>query len=107
MGTIWFYGDDICGLLRYTNAPKAIKDHCRKRQVDITKRYRNGTTRNVTIINESGLYRLLMKSEMPEADKFQDWITDTVIPSIRKTGGYQIREFARLKLIEMAIERMS
>ena len=48
-----------------------------------------------------------MKSEMPEADKFQDWITDTVIPSIRKTGGYQIREFARLKLIEMAIERMS
>lgn len=84
---IWFVGADVGKALGYTNPRKAIKDH-----VDPDDTSRNETLRVngklVTLINESGLYSLILTSKLPKAREFKRWITKEVIPSIRKHGGY-------------------
>lgn len=86
-GSPWFVGRDVCELLGYSNASKAITDHCKGG----TKRYTLNTAggdQDLIIINESNLYRLIIKSKMPSAERFESWVVGEVLPSIRKTGGY-------------------
>lgn len=90
-GAILFCGSDVAKALGYTNPSKAINDHCRG---DLTKRYpivdALGRTQGATFIPESDLYRLVFSSKLPTAEKFTDWVTKEVLPSIRKTGGYAL-----------------
>lgn len=85
---IWFSAKEVCGILEYTNHRRAIKMHCKEKGV--TKRYAltNGGRQLVTYIDEPNLYRLTTKSEMPEAEGFEEWVFEDVLPTIRKTGGY-------------------
>ena len=85
----WFVANDICNALGYSNPSKAIGDHLDddERSTITNSESRNGGGKLV-IINESGLYALVLRSRKPEAEKFSDWVTGEVLPSIRKTGGY-------------------
>lgn len=92
---IWFVAVDVCRVLGYTNSRKALADHVPdKFKADVTIRYTssNGVEQNrrVTFINEPGLYRLIMRSNLPTAEKFMDWVCEEVLPSIRKTGSYSV-----------------
>lgn len=86
----WFVGRDVANALGYSKPQKAIRDRVRERDTlkqgisDI-----NNHMQEMLIINESGLYRLIFGSQLPSAEKFQDWVYDEVLPSIRKTGFYQ------------------
>lgn len=84
----WFVGKDVAEILGYTNQSKALADH-----VDAEDKLNNESLsslgqRGGWLINESGLYALIMSSKLPAAKKFKRWITHEVLPSIRKTGGY-------------------
>jgi prophage antirepressor-like protein len=88
-GEPWFVATDVAEALGYRNAPDAarnLSEH-QKASTQIV-RSTSGGNPNVTIINESGLYRLVLRSRKPEAEKFSDWVTGEVLPSIRKTGSY-------------------
>ena len=89
---IWFVASDVTKILGYQNGRKAIDDHCTK---GVTKKYTlltNGGNQELTIINESGIYQLVINSKKPNAIKFKDWVTGQVLPSIRKTGSYSINQ---------------
>lgn len=86
-GKVLFCGSDVAKALGYKNPTKAIADHCK----GIVERRTNdslGRQQNMKFIPEGDIYRLAAKSELPGADKFESWIFDEVLPSIRKTGGY-------------------
>jgi len=85
---IMFVGKDVATALGYSNSQKAIRDH-----VDdddkLTERFvLSGQARSVIIINESGLYALVLSSKLPQAKAFKRWVTSEVLPQIRQTGGY-------------------
>ena len=86
----WFVGKDVADILGYQNGSRDINRH-----VDDEDRqnYQNGTfgNRGVTVINESGLYSLILSSKLPQAREFKRWVTSEVLPAIRKQGGF-IRE---------------
>lgn len=88
----WFSVADVCDVLGYSNSRKALSDHCR--DAGVTKRYisSGGQQRQASFINEGNLYRLVIKSRMPAAEKFESWVCDEVLPSIRKTGSYSVAE---------------
>lgn len=86
----WFVGKDVAEVLGYTNPSKALADH-----VDTEDKLNNETLlslgqRGGWLINESGLYSLILSSKLPTAKKFKRWITSEVLPSIRKTGSYSL-----------------
>ncbi len=88
---IMFVGKDVATALGYSNSQKAIRDH-----VDdddkLTERFvLSGQIRSVIIINESGLYSLILSSKLPQAKAFKRWVTSEVLPTIRKTGKYQLQ----------------
>ena len=84
----WLVGKDVAAALGYTDTDQALRRHVD----DEDKLTRNfdgsGQNRGMTIINESGLYSLVLSSKLPTARKFRRWVTSEVLPSIRKTGGY-------------------
>ena len=87
-GEPWFVGKDVAAVLGYANASKAIQDH-----VDAEDKLNNDSLlslgqRGGWLINESGLYSLILSSKMPNAKKFKRWVTSVVLPSIRKHGAY-------------------
>lgn len=88
-GTVLFCGSDVARALGYTNTSKALTDHCKG---DLTKRYpitdTLGRSQEAIFIPESDLYRLIFRSKLPSAERFTDWVTAEVLPSIRKNGGY-------------------
>ena len=85
-GKPYFMATDIAKALGYTNPNKAINDHCRA----ITKCATpiSGKMQEVNFIPEGDVYRLIARSKLPQAEKFEKWVFDEVLPSIRKTGGY-------------------
>ncbi|ENX3418943.1 Bro-N domain-containing protein [Neisseria gonorrhoeae] len=89
-GELWFLANDVCEILGYTNPRRTVDLHCKSRGV--TKRYTPAASgeQEMTYINEPNLYRLIIKSRKPAAEAFEEWVMETVLPAIRKTGGYQI-----------------
>ncbi|AZG27067.1 TPA: BRO-N domain-containing protein [Neisseria gonorrhoeae] len=89
-GELWFLANDVCEILGYTNPRRTVDLHCKSRGV--TKRYTPTASgeQEMTYINEPNLYRLIIKSRKPAAEAFEEWVMETVLPAIRKTGGYQI-----------------
>ena len=88
-GAVLFCGSDVARALGYTKPSKALTDHCKG---DLTKRYpitdTLGRSQEAIFIPESDLYRLIFRSKLPSAERFTDWVTAEVLPSIRKNGGY-------------------
>lgn len=81
----WFYGTNVAKALGYENPARDVQRHCKKvNKFSPTESV--GTPYN--IIPESDVYRLVMRSNLPNAEKFQDWVVEEVLPSIRKTGQY-------------------
>lgn len=87
-GGIWFVGKDVAEALGYSNPSNAVISHVDDEDKLRTQIKYAGQNRAVSIINESGLYSLVLSSKLPSAKAFKRWITSEVIPSIRKTGSY-------------------
>jgi len=87
-GEPWFVGKDVAEALGYSNPRKTIIDHVDDEDKGVTKCDTLGGVQDLTIINESGLYSLVMYSRLHSAKKFKRWVTSEVLPAIRKTGGY-------------------
>ena len=81
---------DIAKILGYSNPQKAIRDHIDDEDKQTERIVLSGQNRDVIVINESGLYSLVLSSKMPQAKKFKRWVTSEVLPSIRKQGGYMV-----------------
>ena len=88
----WFVGKDLTNILGYTNGPKAIKDHVDEEDKLSERIVMSGQHRQVFLVNESGLYSLILSSKMPNAKKFKRWVTHEVLPAIRKHGAYMTDE---------------
>ena len=84
----WFVGNDICKILGYSNPRDAIGNHVCQEDKGVDSIDTLGGKQNMTIINESGLYSLIFSSRLPIAQAFKRWVTNEVLPSIRKNGGY-------------------
>ena len=87
-GTPWLVGKDVAEALGYTNPQKAIRDHVDEEDKGVNDSFTPGGTQTLVVINESGLYSLVLSSKLPTAKKFRRWVTSEVLPSIRKHGGY-------------------
>ena len=99
-GEPWFVAKDVADNLGYSRAADAIRLHIDDDDKGVGKIPTPGGYQNMTIINESGLYSLILSSKLPTAKVFKRWVTSEVIPSIRKTGGYATPEAIYKTLIE-------
>lgn len=88
----WFVAVDVCNALGYSNSRQAIQAHVDNEDKGVTKCDTLGGKQNVVIINESGLYALILGSTLESAKRFKRWVTGEVLPAIRKTGGYFLGE---------------
>lgn len=84
----YFVGKDVTEVLGYQNSSKALADHVDEEDKLNNKSLSSLGQRGGWLINESGLYSLILSSKLPNAKKFKRWVTSEVLPSIRKTGGY-------------------
>lgn len=87
-GKEYFGATNIALALGYSDPYKAIKTHCKERGITKHPVLTNGGTQNVNFIDESNMYRLITNSKLPTAEKFESWVFDEVLPSIRKHGAY-------------------
>lgn len=87
-GAPWFVGKDVAAALGYKDATKAARERVDTEDRGVAKMDTPSGQQEMTIINESGLYALVLGSKLPTAKKFKRWVTSEVIPSIRKHGGY-------------------
>lgn len=97
--TILFCASDVARALGYTNASKAISDHCR----GVTKRYipTKSGEQEMNFISRGDVYRLAARSKLDGAERFESWIFDEVVPSIHDTGGYQMQTNKPIKMSEV------
>ena len=83
----YFVGKDVAEILGYSNTPKAIRDHVDEEDKTVNDLFTVNGTKGV-LINESGLYSLILSSKLPKAKEFKHWVTSEVLPSIRRHGAY-------------------
>ena len=86
----WFMGRDVCKALGYVNNRKALQDHVdmEDKRDGVTIRDSIGRMQKGIVVNESGLYSLILSSKLDSAKDFKRWVTSEILPTIRKTGGY-------------------
>lgn len=84
----WFVGKDVADILGYQNPQKAIRDHVDFEDKLTEQIVQSGQNREMIIINESGLYSLILSSKLPQAKEFKRWVTSEVLPQIRQQGAY-------------------
>ena len=87
-GEPWFVGKDVALTLGYTNPTKALNDHVDKEDMSFNETLKLSRQSGAWLINESGLYSLILSSKLPSAKKFKHWVTADVLPSLRKHGAY-------------------
>lgn len=112
-GTAYFVGKDLAEILGYSNINKAIQVHVDEEDKKIlnfkgfshfvTNLWEGNDFSNKTLINESGVYSLIFGSELPTAKEFKRWVTHEVLPSIRKTGGYNSQQSDEFKAKRLEI----
>ena len=108
-GEPWFVGKDIALALGYINTKDALSRHVDADDKGGARITTHSGEQEMTIINESGLYSLVLSSKLPTAKKFKRWVTSEVLPTIRKTGGYSMKQKAQAeqdKTREMRAEAM-
>lgn len=91
-GEPYFVGKDVAEILGYSNSRKALTDHVDEEDKGVTKCDTLGGTQEMTVINESGLYSLILGSKLPTARRFKRWVTSEVLPTIRRHGVYAVDE---------------
>lgn len=91
-GEPWFVGKDVAEILGYANTRDALSKHVDLEDKSDVAIHDGSQNRTMTIINESGLYSLILGSKLPSAKKFKKWVTSDVLPSIRKHGMYATDE---------------
>jgi prophage antirepressor-like protein len=91
-GEAWFVGKDVADVLGYKRPADAIKQHVEDVDKGVGKIQTPGGNQQMTLVNESGLYSLIMGSKLQDAKKFKRWVTSEVLPSIRKHGAYMTNE---------------
>lgn len=91
-GEPYFVGRDVAEILGYSNSRKALADHVDEEDKGVTKCDTLGGTQEMTVINESGLYSLILSSKLPTARKFKRWVTSEILPTIRIHGVYAVDE---------------
>lgn len=106
----WFVGKDVTKALGYDNPSKAIRDHVEEEDKRVGVQNVTpyiidslGRKQHPTFINESGLYALVFGSKLPSAKKFKRWVTSEVLPALRKTGQYQVKELSGQELMAKAL----
>lgn len=103
----WFVGKDVAEALGYKNTKDALAKHVDSEDKEILKSQNatleNIPNRGVTVVNESGLYSLVLSSKLPSAKKFKRWVTSEVLPALRKTGQYQVKELSGSELMAKAL----
>lgn len=103
----WFIGKDVADILGYSNVNDALKKHVDKedkcKRDEIAIRDTIGRNQKPVLINESGLYSLVLSSKLPSAKKFKRWVTSEVLPALRKTGQYQVKELSGQELMAKAL----
>lgn len=104
----WFIGKDIAHILGYANANDALIKHVDQDDKKTIQKSQNAILENIpnrglTIINESGLYSLILSSKLESAKRFKRWVTSEVLPTLRKTGQYQVKELSGQELMAKAL----
>lgn len=97
-GEPWFVGKEVAETLGYSNASDAIATHCK----GVAKRYplqTEGGVQNVRLLSEADMLRLVVNSTLPAAERFESWVFEEVLPSIRKTGSYSVPSAAPAKSV--------
>lgn len=88
----YFVGKDVAEVLGYSNPQKAIRNHVDDEDKGVNEMDTPGGKQPIVIINESGLYSLILGSKLPEAKRFKRWVTSEVLPSLRRNGMYAMDE---------------
>lgn len=88
---VWFVGKDVAQALGYKEATKAARERVDPEDRGVSKIDTPSGKQEMTIINESGLYSLILSSKLPDAKRFKRWVTSEILPAIRRTGGYQTK----------------
>ena len=106
-GEPWFVAKDVAETLGYTDTDQAIRTHCKA-----TKTYpvnSTGQVRNVKIIPERDVYRLVMRSKLEGAEKFEEWVVGEVLPAIRKTGSYssQPKPMTQIEVLLASVQMLA
>ena len=94
-GEVWFIARDVAEALGYANASDAISKHVDREDKGIAKCDTLGGTQELTVLNESGLYSLILSSKLGSAKRFKRWVTSEVLPAIRKTGNYEMSRLSK------------
>ncbi len=87
-GQPWFVGNEIASILGYSQTAKAVREHVKENHKGVSEMDTPGGKQKVVIIDEAGLYSLVMRAKTDKAEAFQEWVTSEVLPAIRKHGGY-------------------
>lgn len=95
----YFIGTEIAKTLGYTNPQKAVRDHVDEEDKLTERIVLSGQGRQVTLINESGLYSLILSSKLPNAKQFKRWVTSEVLPTIRKHGAYMTEDVIKQAIL--------
>jgi prophage antirepressor-like protein len=96
----WFVGKDVAEALGYSQPAKAIREHVKDTHKGVSEMDTPGGRQQIIIIDEAGLYSLVLRSKLPAAEAFQEWVVAEVIPSIRKTGSYSVNQDMKAKEVE-------
>lgn len=91
-GKPYFGGADVAKALGYSNTVDSIARHCRKKGIVKHETLTKGGKQSLIFIDEGNLYRLITHSKLPEAEKFESWVFDEVLPTLRKTGEYKVKD---------------
>ena len=106
-GEPWFCGLDVATILGYEKPRNAIAVHCREdgalKQGVIDSL---GREKDTTFINEGNLYRLIMRSKLPSAEKFESWVVDEVLPTLRKTGSYSVVKSPIERILANSVDQL-
>lgn len=106
-GEPWFVGKDVATALGYSNPQKAIRDHVDGEDKTVNESFTVNGTKPI-LINESGLYSLILGSKLDGAKRFKRWVTSEVLPAIRKTGAYATdSKAAEIKMRELRVKEMN
>lgn len=104
-GEIWFVGNDVARSLKYKDLYSAMRHNVDERDKRVCPVSSASGTQQTTVINESGLYSLIMSSKLPKSKEFRHWVTSEILPSIARTGSYSVEEKPDSYMIENPAER--
>lgn len=107
-GQPWLVGKDVAAALGYKNPQRAIRDHVEDEDKGMTKTVTPSGEQEMLIINESGLYSLILSSKMPKAKAFKRWVTGEVLPALRKNGVYEtVKAQQHIEQLEATNDRLT